>query len=132
MKTKEYLKNLRPGSVVNKRGLAYLKRLGFIWDYSRWGYLESLRIWGVKREGEQWRDEFHLEVSPKRKCPEAEKMEGAMHEQWRQCGTAWCDKTFDQMLDLFGPQGRIEWEGVIFRPMYFDGCFKPYLVRTAN
>ena len=60
MKMKEYFQNLPVGEVVNKRGLAYLKRLGFIWDYSPWGYLESLRIYGIHREGEPVRDQFTL------------------------------------------------------------------------
>ena len=131
MKIKDYLKNLKPGEAVGKRGVAYVKGLGYIWDYSQWGYLESLTIYGKKREGERWRDEFHLEVSPKRMCKLAEKFKGAMYERWRQDDGS-CDMTFDEMLDLFGPQGRIEWEGIVFRPQYFDGCFNPYLVRSIN
>lgn len=131
MKMNEYFQNLPVGEVVNKRGLAYLKRLGFIWDYSRWGYLESLRIYGKKREGSPWPDEFTLEISPKRNCKTAERYDGALYEKWRQCGTARVEKTSDEMFELFGPQGSFEFNGITFRPKYFDGCFNPYLVKDG-
>lgn len=131
MKMIEYFQTLPVGEVVNKRGLAYLKRLGYIWDYSRFGYLESLRIYGKKREGEPFRDEFTLEISPKRNCKAAERYDGALYEKWRQCGSARVEKTSDELLEIFGAQGHIELNGVILRPRYFDGCFKPYLVKDA-
>jgi len=130
MKIKEYLRNLKSGEVVNKRGLSYLKRIGMIWDYSQWGYLESLHIFGKHRDGEPFRDEFWLEVSPNRACKDAEKLDGAMYGKWRQCGSARCEQTMDEMLEQYGPQGHIELDGMVFRPKYFDGCFKPYLVRA--
>lgn len=131
MKMKEYFQNLPVGEVVNKRGLAYLKRLGFIWDYSPWGYLESLRIYGKKREGEPFRDELTLEISPKRNCKAAERYNGALFEKYRQCGRIEIDKTLDELLEMFGTQGSFEFNGITFRPRYFDGCFKPYLVKDG-
>lgn len=131
MKMNEYFQNLPVGEVVNKRGLAYLKRLGFIWDYSRFGYLESLRIYGKKREGNPWRDEFCLEISPKRNCKAAERYDGALYDGYRQCGSVRIEKTSDEMYDLFGPQGSFEFNGITFRPKYFDGCFNPYLVKDG-
>lgn len=127
----DYFQKLPVGEAVNKKGLAYLKRMGYIWDYSRFGYLESLHIFGALRPGEQFKDEFWLEISPKGKCKEAEKFDGAMYEKWRQCGSARCDLSMDEMLKLFGPQGHFEIDGITFRPKYFDGCFKPYLVKDG-
>lgn len=117
-KIQEYFDSLPVGEVVNKRGLAYLKRLGFIWDYSPWGYLESLHIYGKKREGNYYQDEFRLEISPKRNCKLADSQSGI-------------DKTYDEMLDMFGTQGSFEFNGITFRTKYLDGCFKPYLVKAG-
>lgn len=118
MKMNEYFQNLPVGEVVNKRGLAYLKRLGFIWDYSRWGYLEALHIFGKKPEGERWADELWLEISPNRACRGAEKLD-------------YSEMTHDDMLAKFGPQGSFVFNGIKFRPKYFDGCFNPYLVKDG-
>ena len=131
MKIKDYLKALPKGEVVNKTALAYFKRLGYIWDYSRWGYLESLHIWGKKPTNDIYHDEFWLEISPKKNCAVAEKFEGAMYGKNRQTGCANTEKTFDEMLDIFGSQGSFEFEGMTFRTRYFDGCFKPYLVKDT-
>lgn len=130
-KIQEYFNNLPVGEVVNKRGLAYLKRLGFIWDYSKWGYLESLRIYGKKRDGNPWRDEFCLEISPKRNCKAAERYDGALYNGYRQDGTIRIDKTSDELYEMFGPQGSFEFNGITFRPKYLSGCFKPYLVKAG-
>ncbi len=118
MKMNEYFQNLPVGEVVNKRGLAYLKRLGYIYDYSTWGYLESLHIFGKKREGEPFRDELWLEISQNRAC------KGAMDNDYS-------EMTFDDLIAKFGRQGQFEFNGIIFRPRYFDGCFKPYLIKEG-
>lgn len=128
---KEYFDNLPVGEVVNKRGLAYLKRLGFIWDYSQWGYLESLTIYGKKREGNPWPDEFCLEISPNQNCKMAELYDGALYDGCRQCGSIRIEKTSDELLEMFGIQGSFEFNGITFRTRYFDGCFKPYLVKDG-
>ena len=118
MTIKEYFDNLPVGEVVNKRGLAYLKRLGMIYDYSPWGYLESVRIIGKKREGEPWADELWLEVSQTRKC------KGVWQREHR-------EMTSEDLLKFYGYQGTIELNGITFCPQYFDVCFKPYLVKTG-
>lgn len=118
MRMNEYFQNLPVGEVVNKRGLAYLKRLGFIWDYSPWGYLESLHIFGKKPEGERWADEWWLEISQNRACKGAEELD-------------YSEMTHDDMLAKFGHQGYFVFNGIKFRPKYFDGCFKPYLVKDG-
>lgn len=118
MTIKEYFDNLPVDEVVNKRGLAYLKRLGMIYDYSPWGYLESLHIFGKKQEGSPWRDDLFLKISPKQKCKGAENLD-------------YGEMSFEDMLDYFGCQGKIEFNGNEFSPRYFDGCFKPYLVKTG-
>ena len=118
MKIKDYLENLPVGEVVNKRALSYFKRLGYIWDYSPWGYLESLHIIGKKPEGQWYSDDLHLEISPKRNCKGADERDHS-------------EMDFDALLDFYGTQGRFEWNGITFRPKYFDGCFKPYLVKDG-
>lgn len=118
MKIQEYFENLPVGEVVNKRGLAYLKRLGYIWHYSEWGYLESLHIFGKKQDGQRWADEWWLEISPNRACKGAEKLD-------------YSEMTHDDMLAKFGHQGSFVFNGITFRTKYFDGCFCPYLVKDG-
>ena len=130
MKTIEYLQNLPVGEVVNKKALSLFKRLGFVWDYSKFGYLEGLRIRGAKPEGSMWADEMCLEVSSKANCKAAEKFEGAMYEKWRQ-STAKCELTRDQMWDIFGVRDEFEYKGMTFRTKYLDGCFSPYLIKSG-
>lgn len=125
---KDYLHNLKSGEVVGKRGLCYFKRKGYIWDYSCFGYLESLHIWGKKRDGEYFRDEFWLEVSRDGNCHLAEQFAGEDGKK-RMYSSVRSDKTHDELRELFGPQGSFEFDGMTFGPKYFDGCFCPYLVK---
>lgn len=118
MKIKEYLTNLPVGEVVNKTALAYFKRMGFIFDYSQWGYLESLHIFGKREDGKYYANEFWLQISGNRACKGSKERD-------------YSEMTFDDMCELFGPQFSFTWEGMTFRPKYFDGCFSPYLVKDG-
>ena len=123
---KEYFDRLPVGEVVNKRGLAYLKRLGLIWDYSKWGYLEGLRMRGTD---DDWYN-IDRDLFPNGNAKEAEQLEGAMYEKWRQGQGRSDELTHDELREKF-PNGRIEALGNEFDTKYFDGCFMPYLVKTG-
>ncbi len=133
MKTKtqiqKYFESLPVGEVINKKGLAYLKRLGYIWDYSKWGYLESVRIYGV-RESDGYRVEDWRYTFPKGNAKELEQYEGAMYEKWRQSG-ANTELTRDEIYEKFGSDRGFEVNGIKFGHKYFDGCFNAYLIKTG-
>ena len=128
MKIKEYFENLPKGEVVDKRGLAYLKRKGLIWNYSRFGYLEAIRLEG-KRDNEGIRAHLSLNLFPKGNAKDCEQYEGSIIGKDRQ-GRANCDLNFNQMLEKY--YGRtIKCLGVTFEEKYLDGCFSPYLVKAG-
>lgn len=131
MRIIDYLQSLPKGEVVGKKGLAYLKRKGFIWDYSRFGYIEGLWIRGALRDGEPYRDEVCLELSRNARCAGAERLEGAMYGKWRQ-GQASCDMTANELNTLLSPSSSFEFEGMTFRLEYIDGCMKPYLIKEKD
>lgn len=130
-KIHEYFKNLPVGEIVNKRGIAYLKRLGFIWDYSCWGYVEGLTIKGKAQPGMPFRDELHLMVSPKQACKTAEQYDGAVHNGFRQTTSVKTNMTYEEMHEKFGDSNSFDFNGITFRLKYFDGCFNPYLVKDG-
>lgn len=116
-------KTIKVGSIVTDKRILYkLKRKGFIWDYSQWGYLENLRITTTEKR------EFYLYLSSEGKCKEAEKFKNAMYEKWRQ-GDAKTELTYSECYDLFGIN-EFTFEGMVFRAKYVDGCFNPYLMRV--
>lgn len=116
-------KTIKVGSIVtDKRFLYKLKRKGFIWNYSQWGYLEDLRI-----RTKDDRD-FYLYLSSNGKCKVAEKFKNAMWEKWRQ-GQANTEMTYSECYDLFGAN-EFTFEGMVFSTKYVGGCFKPYLIRV--
>ncbi len=123
MKMIEILRELKSGDVVPKSCLHWLKMKGHLWDYSKYGYLESLRI----RCKSEFGMEFDLVLSSKGTCKMAEDFEGSMYERWRQ-RQARCEYDMDELYQMFGGQ-YIEIEGMLFIPQYFDGCFKPFLVK---
>lgn len=128
-KIQEYFENLPIGEVVNKKGLAYLKRMGYIWDYSKWGYLESIHIYGA-RDADGYRDSDMRYGFPKGNAKELEKYDGAMYEKWRQ-SRAHTEMTIGEIREKFGFDGTIEVNGIQFNHEYFDGCFNAYLVKTG-
>lgn len=109
MTNREILDNLPIGEVVPKRVLATMRCRGLIWDYSYWGYLESRCI-----PCEEFVFEF-IEVFPKGNAQDEPEFKG----------------TFDEIREKFGNNSKIEYQGFTFEPKYFDGCFKPYLVKTG-
>ena len=128
-KIQEYFENLPVGEVVNKRGLAYLKRLGDIWDYSNFGYLESVHIYG-KKDADGFRVDGWRYCFPKGNAKELEKYDGAMYEKWRQT-QAHTEMSREEIWDMFGARDTIEVNGIQFTTKYFDGCFNAYLVKAG-
>lgn len=125
----EYFENLPVGEVINKKGLAYLKRLGYIWDYSKWGYLEDLMIYSAP-EGEYGRFSDLMYVFKYGNAKEAEQLHNAKYERWRQT-TATTDMTRDEVWEKFGRGNYFTLNGISFRTEYFDGCFNAYLVKSG-
>ena len=125
----EYFENLPVGEVINKKGLAYLKRLGYIWDYSQWGYLEDLMI-STKAEEDGYRSRHMMYLFDKGNAKEAELLDGAMREKWRQT-RAKCELTTTELFDRFGSGNHFTLNGIYFTTEYFDGCFNPYLVKAG-
>lgn len=119
MKVLDYLKQLPMGEPVNKRVLAILKRKGLIYDYSQWGYLESVRI--------TWQDKGmdisfdHRELFPNANAPKV-----TLRNEHDFYGST------DEMYEFYGhPWSEIEYKGFKFQTKYFSGCFYPYLVKCA-
>ena len=112
MTNREILDNLPIGEVVPKRVLASMRCKGLIWDYSYWGYLESVKICYNDKD-----DSWHTwrELFPKGNAQDAENFIG----------------TSDEARERFGSNLGIEYQGFTFGPKYFDGCFSPYLVKTG-
>jgi hypothetical protein len=115
--------------ITDKRILSYFKRIGFIWDYSQYGYLEGVYV------RPQNRDEFdkYFELFSKQNAKELEKYNSAVYKEngkiYRQ-GTAITDiPTHDEILELYGYNSTFEWNGNTFGMKYVDGCFCPYLVK---
>lgn len=109
--------------ITDKRILYHLKRLGYIWDYSQWGYLESIRI---KTKGSS--DEIWCTVFEDHKANELVEaasiiIDGKKYRQ-QQCKIDMCYK--DALMRYF--DCTFKFEGFVFGLTYADGCFKPYLV----
>ena len=122
----EQLQQMKPGQIVNKAGLNWFKRNGFIWDYSHLGYLEGCRISCRKESEDIFTPEFDLLTSSRGNCKLAEQY-NTMVNNYRQLQGE-CNKTVSELSGLFGSQV-VSVEGMRFAPRYFDGCFKPYLVK---
>lgn len=134
MKTKtqiqQYFETLPVGGVVNKKGLAYLKRMGYIWDYSRFGYLESVTITGRKKNENDYEPSIMAYTFGRGNAKELEQYEGAMYEKWRQ-GRACTNLTSTEIYDRFDVSGHFILNGIMFKTQYFDGCFNAYLVKAG-
>lgn len=129
MRIKEYLENLPLGEVLNKKALAYFKRIGYIWDYSKFGYLEGIRVQGI----DGYNESFYLELSKNKNSKFVEGLEGAMYEKWRQTSMAYSNKyTAEELREFIKPTSCFEWEGMEFSLKYYDGCFCPYLIKTKG
>ena len=129
MKLLDYINQLPIGAVVtNKRLLSVLKRKGLIFDYSRFGYLESCSIYYNGQYGgktERW--DMTLYLFTKGNAPR----------NYKQCndGTKYLDDSLslncngDELRETYGMDGVIEYKGNYFTMQYLDGCFSPYLVK---
>lgn len=123
MTIKNYFESMPVGEVVNKRGLAYLKRMGLIWGYSAYGYLECLHI-----QDRHYSSDLRY-LFPKGNAKSAERFDGAMYEKWRQ--TRARVESVDKFYEEFGCGSYIEINGVRFETKYFDGCFNAYLIKAS-
>ena len=129
MKLLDYINQLPIGEVVtNKRLLAVLKRKGLIFDYSCFGYLESCWIYYNGQYGnktERWDRMLHLFTK------------GNAPRNYIQCedGTKYLDRNVslncnsDEVSEIYGWDGVIEYKGNYFTMQYLSGCFSPYLVK---
>ena len=113
MKNKEILERMPVGGIVPKRILAAMKRKGLIYDYSRWGYLESARI-SYKDPDDSWH--HYVELFPNGNAREAENFVGTSQELINKFGSGWNDITY---------------MGFTFGTKYLDGCFAPCLIKTG-
>ena len=129
MKLLDYINQLPIGEVVtNKRLLSVLKRKGLIFDYSCFGYLESCFIYYNEQLGgktERWNRMLHLFTK------------GNAPRNYELCkdGTKYLDNRVsldcnsDEVSDIYGWDGVIEYKGNYFTMQYLSGCFSPYLVK---
>ena len=129
MKLLDYINQLQIGEVVtNKRLLAVLKRKGLIFDYSWWGYLEDCCIYYNMEYGgktERWDRRLHIFTK------------GNAPRNYELCkdGTRFLnnrvslDCNSDEVSEIYGWDGVIEYKGNYFTMQYLDGCFSPYLVK---
>ena len=129
MKLLDYINQLPIGEVVtNKRLLAVLKRKGLIFDYSLYGYLESCWIYYNEQYGgktERWNRMLHIF------------MKGNAPRNYELCkdGTKFLDNRVsldcnsDEVSEIYGWDGVIEYKGNYFTMQYLSGCFSPYLVK---
>ena len=129
MKLLDYINQLPIGEVVtNKRLLAVLKRKGLIFDYSLYGYLESCWIYYNGQYGgktERWNRMLHIFAK------------GNAPRNYELCkdGTKFLDNRVsldcnsDEVSEIYGWDGVIEYKGNYFTMQYLDGCFSPYLVK---
>jgi hypothetical protein len=125
MTTNEKLATIKVGEIITDKGILYnLKRKGLIWDYSKWGYLESIRL-----ESSTEKTDFMYFLSSKGKFKSIDNFENAVRFGSRQniCST---DKTYKDISNMLGGI----WDTIKVGEMEFDyefvdGCFNPYLKR---
>lgn len=115
MKVLDYLKRLPEGSIVaNKRVLHLFKRIGFISDYSQWGYLESQYVY-FERDDEGV-DYIHSECGPL--INDGDK--GSRGNPFKDLDEMHESGYYTSLKDF-------EYKGYKFSFKYLDGCFRPYL-----
>ena len=129
MKLLDYINQLPIGAVVtNKRLLAVLKRKGLIFDYSLYGHLESCWIYYNEQYGgknERWNRMLYIFTK------------GNAPRNYELCkdGTKFLDNRVsldcnsDEVSEIYGWDGVIEYKGNYFTMKYLSGCFSPYLVK---
>lgn len=129
MKLLDYIEKLPIGGVVtNKRLLSVLKRKGLIFDYSRFSYIEPCWIHYNQQCGEKTeRLMMMLHIFTNGNAPRT-------YKQYSD-GTMAIDRDIqlncnsDELYEIYGHNGVIEYKGNYFTMKYVDGCFNPYLVK---
>lgn len=109
--------------ITDKRILYHLKRLGYIWDYSQWGYLESVRIKTKNSSDEIWGTVFEDRKANELVEAASIIIDGKKYRQ-QQCKIDMCYK--DALMRY--TDWTFTFEGFRFGTKYCDGCFNPYLV----
>lgn len=132
MTIKELIANYQVNEPIDdKRILSYFKKLGFIWDYSKWGYLESVIIYPSDN------NEYapHIELFASKNAKELEQYPMAVYIEgnkvYRQQSARTDIPTTDKIREKF-VCGYFEWNNYRFSTKYVSGCFKPYLVITKK
>ena len=106
--TSDFVKKMKKGEFLSdKRVLAAMKRKGLIHGYSEWGDLERVP---VSYNG----GTIHYEIFPFGNADEAVGFIGA---------------TKEEVLEKFGKNRMITYEGVKFTTSSKSGCFYPCLVK---
>ena len=130
MKLSDYINQLPIGGVVtNKRLLSVLKRKGLIFDYSRFGYLDSCYIY----YNEEYRGRTilmyrMLHLYPKGNSPRIYRYfkDGSKALQTEIV----LNCNIDELNKTYGYDGGvIEYKGDYFTMQYLVGCLNPYLVK---
>lgn len=109
--------------ITDKRILYYLKRLGYIWDYSPWGYLESIRIKTKDSSNEVWGTIFEDRKANELVDAASITIDGKKYRQ-QQCKI---DMLYDDARMRY-TDWTFTFEGFKFSTKYIDGCFSPYLI----
>lgn len=117
MKITENLEQLPIGEVVPKKVLAVLKRVGLIYDYSSFGYLESCQLRYHYDDG--YRDHKYAETFPLGNAP---KVYSNPDE----------DMTWEEMQEKYKYNETIKYKEWEFDTKYLSGCFQPYLVKVSG
>lgn len=129
MKLLDYIEKLPIGGVVmNKKFLAVLKRKGLIFDYHFSAYLEPCHLYYNQQCGNKTERLFMmLHLFTKGNAPRTYKkyIDGTValdRDIQLNCNS-------DELYEVYGHNGVIEYKGYYFTMHYFDGCFSPYLVK---
>ncbi len=105
--------------ITDKRILYHLKRLGYIWDYSQWGYLECARI--------KLRDDTAYPYLFEHGNSKELHKQAALNNIPGLCLFS-IPLSRDEFYEKYSCNGTFTFEGFVFGSTYVDGCFKSYLV----
>lgn len=122
MSVTEYLESLPIGEVItDKRVLSVLKRAGVIYDYSKFGYLESQNVY-YKSDWDGKETTEHIFSYKGRKIADIE--QGSICNPFNNI-TEMYQAGWDKYLDA-------EYKGFKLGSKYLDGCFNAYLIKTGG
>lgn len=110
--------------ITDKRILYYLKRKGYIWDYSQWGYLEGLLAYTNDKPCYTVLMRLFKEGNAKElENVAAVTVDGKKYRQ-TSCNIG---MSYEEVLSRY-ISWDFEFEGLKFGTKYLDGCFSPYLI----